>query len=69
MGVLNNSLDFLQLISLMGVTELDQVNLILIRHVEAGPLIKIWNLIATISSQTQESSKLLSCFGRKIRFL
>ena len=38
--VLDNSLEILQLVSLLDSTELDQVNLILIRHIEAGPLIK-----------------------------
>lgn len=64
MEVLDNSLEILYLVSFLGSTKLGQVNLILVRHSEAGPLMKNLEPRVTIFNQTLESSKLLSClFG------
>ena len=43
MGVVDNSLEIVQVVFLLGSTELGQVNLILINHTKAGPLLKNWN--------------------------
>lgn len=64
MEALDNSLETLYLVSVLGSTKLGQVNLILVRHTEAGPLMKNLEPSVIIFNQTQESSKLLSClFG------
>ena len=56
---LNNSLNILLLVPLLGSTELDQVNLTLLGPIESGPLIKNLEPMETISSHDIQS---LSCF-------
>lgn len=64
---LDNSLEILQFVSLFTSTKLNQVNFILIRHFEGGPLIKNLQPSCHNIQPTQEFCKLLSycCFKRK----